>query len=92
MTNVKQGDLAYIVGLQGDYAANNGHVVKVLRPAKSGRRGLRWWIEPQVKLRGSVGGVRNFTMVPGQISDCYLRPISGVPVDDEVTTEQGVPV
>lgn len=85
--NCKPGDLAIVVRADGAPAAI-GRVVEVLRLAPD-VDGLPAWV---VQFRG-VGVVRNkesgaLTLgVDADCPDAWLRPISGVPVQDEQRDE-----
>lgn len=78
--NVKKGDLAYVVG--SCIEEQNGMVVQV---ECMGINGPGWW---EVTFNGIVvtraGKIANGI---AQIHDDYLRPISGVPVTDDVGDE-----
>lgn len=82
--NCKPGDLAYIVG---GYPENIGAIVTVSAPEfdKSAELNRRIWI---VTFRGELRAKRTHVAKErGCIPDSYLRPISGVPVTDDVTDE-----
>jgi hypothetical protein len=78
--NCKPGDLAYTVG--SPLHEQNGMVVQVEYVSP---RGAPWWV---VSFRGAVV-TREGRTVHGraQVRDENLRPISGVPVADDVTDE-----
>ncbi len=78
--NCKPGDLAYVTG--SGLPEQNGMVVKV---EEVGRNGPSWWV---VSFRGVVQ-TRNGGLAVGraQVPDANLRPISGVPVTDDVDIE-----
>lgn len=89
--NCKPGDLAYIVGCV--FPENNGRVVEVLSafgPSKDGD--FCWLFHSSAKLHGTceVTGQRIFVQ-DGIVLDSILRPISGVPVDDETPIETNIP-
>jgi hypothetical protein len=78
--NCKPGDLAYIV--RSARPETVGVVVEVLEPIT--HRGTPMWrvraVRPVKKMNGDFG-------YEGDIEDDRLRPISGVPVNDEVTDD-----
>lgn len=83
--NCKPGDLAVLI--QG---TNAGHICEVLSPwgTKNGR--FVWNVRMVVTLPRFIGGDRSRPDSPGregQCCDVNLRPISGVPVTDDVTDE-----
>jgi hypothetical protein len=88
--NVKKGDLAFIV--EGP-EENIGKVVEV----KSGYgyfedEGYCWNIVCRSKVfaTGSIDG-KEYSVHEGFIPDRALRPISGIPLDDETPIETNVP-
>jgi hypothetical protein len=90
--NCKPGDLAYIVNTVEP--RNVGKVVEVLEYAGvnpyfddwiwCGGQGPSWFVRCESGLIGSVDGISRKVAV---CADSRLRPISGVPVHDEVTEE-----
>lgn len=82
--NCKPGDLAYVVG--SSIEEQNGMIVTVERV---GRNGMPWWV---VSFRGFVitrqGHLANGS---AQVPDEYLRPINGVPLDEEISEDMKVP-
>ncbi|BEH18874.1 hypothetical protein [Burkholderia pseudomallei] len=78
--NCKPGDLAYVTG--SGIPEQNGMVVKV---EEAGANGPSWWV---VSFRGAVQ-TRTGRVAFGraQVLDANLRPISGVPVSDDVYNE-----
>lgn len=89
--NCKPGDLAYIVC--DDFPENVGRVVEILRPATlDGTESPGFWWE--VRAIGApmptlYHGEAEFAGYVNEMEslDADLRPISGVPVDDEVCNE-----
>ena len=88
----KAGDLAFIVG--GKNSSNLGRVVECLYMdiPWSTKEGEPMW---RCRIRGSFPGV-NFlgehviSADEGVAADRHLRPINGIPVEDEVTREQEI--
>lgn len=83
MTRVKQGDLAYLVGSMPEA----GRVVEILR---------LWRGEENPNVPGPYWEIKSITPMLDQykrmvtellMPDWCLRPISGVPVHDQVTDE-----
>lgn len=97
--NCKPGDLAYVVGAV-QTPEMIGHVVSVLRLVErhetpNGLRICNWhpsmWLVEGISLipLRSTKGV--FSLVKYRVvSDSNLRPISGVPLADDVTNEEKV--
>lgn len=99
MSNVKVGDLAMIV----NGGNNSGKIGKVLRPVFSGEiwvgpRGERmitsgvelgWWVDfPNgVNVYTAGGGL----MKVAPVQDRFLRPVSGLPMEDDTTTDDKIP-
>ncbi|MBB5547514.1 hypothetical protein [Paraburkholderia fungorum] len=87
--NCKPGDLAVLMGLSGEWSANNGHIVEVLHLAY----GDTWSVKCIAHVKGFMASLGIFLpAVPGEVCECrdkWLRPISGVPVNDEVKDEVG---
>ncbi|MCM2493294.1 hypothetical protein ACVCIH_17740 [Burkholderia glumae] len=81
--NCKPGDLAYIVG---GFPENFGAVVEVMgsEPDRSVKHGFVVW---EVKFSGQLRGRCRTAKGLGAIPDRYLRPISGVPLTDDMTDE-----
>ncbi|MCA8045498.1 hypothetical protein [Burkholderia arboris] len=78
--NCKPGDFAYTVG--APLPEQNGLIVKV---ESVGSNGIPWW---EVSFRGAVKtGCGGIAFGRAQVPDRYLRPISGVPVTDDVEDE-----
>jgi len=85
--NCKPGDLAYITH-QSAAAPNLGRIVEVIE-ARPARNGWALWLVTSV---APMNGIDPETGKPattqrGVIPDAWLRPISGVPVTDDVTDE-----
>jgi len=81
--NCKPGDLAYLA--VSESAANMGAVLEVLRlnPTASGVFGCPTWdVRACRPLENAV-----VMDIEGNCEDYRLRPISGVPVEDEVTDD-----
>lgn len=89
--NCKPGDLAYI--RDDEFPENNGRIVEVIAPVRlEGFEGPGfWWLVRSVgvPLAFSQHGEEGFAGYDVEVHcrDCDLRPISGVPVHDEVTDE-----
>lgn len=85
--NCKPGDLAYIV--RDPYPENVGRVVRVIGPnAHAG--GPEWDCESCGAPLRVLDPARPWAFAIDARFDCYdadLRPISGVPVEDEVCDE-----
>lgn len=95
--NCKSGDLAYISGMFGKWAVNNGHIVKVLARAEAHPKfGPAWRCEASCGLLARHRGTGETRIHPnggvGRISDCFLRPIGnpgdGIPVEDVLTLKE----
>jgi hypothetical protein len=85
--NCKPGDLAIIV--RNPYPENVGKVIEVLSPfGEWGAEGFCWIFRSVSPLVGndSLTGAR-MRGSEGFIADRVLRPISGVPVDEEQRDE-----
>jgi hypothetical protein len=94
-TRCKVGDAAFII--RASVAANIGRVVEIVRrditiaPLDENPGEVRW----ECKIFGDCVGQDRTTGQPIRIKagdvistpDSWLRPISGVPVDDEVTED-----
>jgi hypothetical protein len=81
--NCKVGDLAYIVVTESE--VNRGAVVEVisLNPIATDLFGCPTW-----NVRSCRPLVNTIDVsIEGNCEDCRLRPISGVPLKDEVTDE-----
>jgi hypothetical protein len=79
-TRCKVGDLAYVVG--SSRPEQNGMIVEVVR---EGQNGHPWWM---VKFRGFVVTMRgNIVFGAAQVLDEYLRPLDGLPVDEDTREE-----
>lgn len=80
--NCKPGDLAVTVGMLD---GNNGMIVEVIEGTDCGKG---WVCKAMRKVKGDAD-TNKPRMIPAGapliIADVNLRPISGVPVDDEVT-------
>jgi hypothetical protein len=86
--NCKPPDLAYIVYTNG-LPENIGRVVEVIEPYGEFRDlGFCWYVRSATPMAGlnPYTGER-LQVTDGFVPDSWLRPISGVPVDDEVTDE-----
>jgi hypothetical protein len=83
--NVKPGDLAYMI--EGPHA---GRVFEVIDAWGNYRGNHVWNVKTREELKKWSGGASSEPLPPskyGQAYDHWLRPISGVPVDDEVTED-----
>lgn len=80
----KPGDLAYIVS--SDDPASIGAIVQVVRacPLWTGVTGVQHWWVCGTRPLSTIGGD---LVAEGAIEDFRLRPISGVPVDEEENAE-----
>lgn len=86
--NCKPGDLAYIV--RDPYPENVGRVVRVIGPAERPEDGPEWDCESCGAPLRVLDPARPWVLAVDVRFDCYdadLRPISGVPVHDEVCDE-----
>lgn len=87
--NVKQGDLAYIVP---PATQNVGRIVEVMR-FRGIENGYAVWV---VRAKGEpLAGLSRSTGQPGSAAEvgCFdiaLRPISGVPLNDDIETEKPI--
>lgn len=79
--NCKPGDLAVTTGMVDPQ--NNDVIVEVESLARNGRHGVVW----NIKHRTPMLTIRGGWACDGEINDCNLRPISGVPVHDEQHAE-----
>lgn len=90
--NCKPGDLAY-VARDEQFPENVGRIVEVIRPAVlDGTEAPGFWWEVRALSRPhavSYHGEEGFAMyaMDFEMLDSDLRPISGVPVEDEVCDE-----
>ena len=88
--NCKPGDLAYIVGLPNTHCGrNNGRVVEVLRLYDN----TAWWVRAIGPMYGIESGAER-PVKPGEAGICadeHLRPISGIPLSNDTTTEETKP-
>jgi hypothetical protein len=85
--NCKPGDLAFIVDSQ--FPENLGRVVEVISAYGDFRdEGFCWNViaKTAMKGEGEIDG-RIMYLREGFIPDVCLRPISGAPVNDEVTDD-----
>ncbi|WP_104012204.1 hypothetical protein [Burkholderia anthinoferrum] len=84
--NCKPGDLAYMTA--SDFPENVGHVVKVTNDGFEGDGGWVWVIESTVPLKGWISGTQQVSTsrTLGAL-DAELRPISGVPMTDDIEDE-----
>jgi hypothetical protein len=88
--NVKAGDLAILI----KSAANNeGKVCKVIRFVgnyifKEGDSCNDTWI---VEFPRPVAAMDGSVYLDGYISDAWLRPISGLPIEEDTNIEDRVP-
>ncbi|HVI88285.1 MAG TPA: hypothetical protein VM659_08285 [Dongiaceae bacterium] len=88
--NCKPGDLAIVV--KACIVENIGKIVEVIGPSDDHPvLGFRWSIRPQSPMR-SVDGIDLTTQVGPSLgnlacADDWLRPVSGLPITDEVTDD-----
>jgi hypothetical protein len=86
--NVKPGDLAIIV--QCDIKEAIGVVVEVLSPAGCNAPGVfEWFVRPSRPLRcfDVFGLPTKGTLTEMGCPDAWLRPVSGLPIDEETRDE-----
>ncbi|MFM0243809.1 hypothetical protein [Paraburkholderia sediminicola] len=83
--NCKPGDLAITVHM--NESANNGVIVEVESLSFMSSFGPVWNVVHRTPMFVDVGPGRGRWVTSGEIHDVNLMPISGVPVDDEVTEE-----
>lgn len=94
MTNVKPGDLAIVVGAYL-CTENIGRIVEVVRVAVPGVdvastcSEIAWVVRSSYPLGRAHQGrkVRMRPALEAPCADCNLRPVSGLPVGDEVKDE-----
>lgn len=82
--NVKKGDLAIIVGCHQTVKENIGRIVEVIEFAgdRGESRNSDWWF---VRMVGGPGVCANGNISQeGYCRDISLRPVSGIPDEDEV--------
>lgn len=85
-TRCKPGDMAYIVG--SDFPENIGRVVEVTSEGFPCPEGYAWVVRSSVPLKGWIDGPQS-TGCGFEVwsLDDELRPISGVPIQDELTED-----
>lgn len=88
--NCKPGDLAIII--RAILSENIGRIVLVLRSSDiHPKLGFRWHIKPQSPMRTVVARDLMTTQPPSldlvAMPDAWLKPVSGLPLDDEVTNQ-----
>ncbi len=86
--NVRAGDLAYIVGGLKNPSPNLGRIVEVIsRHPMDDEFGPAWICTAKSPLEtlGAAGEIRY--AVKFICADAWLRPIGGVPVDEETRDE-----
>lgn len=88
--NCKPGDLAILI--HASLEENIGKIVKVLSSARGNADGMPWWhisCESMEFGTGVVDGMRlpinRFNSL--ECPDAWLRPISGIPMTEDVTDE-----
>jgi hypothetical protein len=81
--NCKPGDLAVTTGMA--LAANNDVTVEVVSFSFANAWGTVWNVKHRTAMFAD-GGSGTWER-EGLMYDCNLRPISGVPVTDEITEE-----
>ncbi|WP_063890988.1 hypothetical protein [Burkholderia ubonensis] len=79
--NCKPGDLAVTTGMV--MPENNDVIVEVQSLGGFDAWGAYWNVKHRLPMRS----MRGTWCTKGQIHDCNLRPISGVPVTDDVSDE-----
>lgn len=95
MTRCKVGDLVYLVqALLPENIGKTGQIISADdHPLSDYSHGPRWILRPSALTRsvqydGAIVTGAPFTSSP----DAWLRPISGVPVDDETPTVIETPI
>lgn len=82
--NVKPGDLAYLI--RAEIPKNIGAVVEVLRLCTEYdcyANDPAWWVRSPAPMMHTNGSFQ----FDGTAPDRNLRPISGVPVDEDITED-----
>ena len=92
--NCKPGDLAVMTHVKdAAMAPNVGQIVEVIRFSHDDREfGPRWWV--RVIGLGRIcdmGTIRTEVRPEGTFPDRYLRPITGLPLDEDVSEDLKVP-
>jgi hypothetical protein len=87
--NCKPGDLAVTVGMFEP--TNNGVIVEVLGLVGVDHAGTIWHIKHRTPMLVDCGPYAGRRVTHGDIHDSNLRPISGVPVNDELPVETNIP-
>ncbi len=89
--NCKPGDLAIII--QSEISENIGRIVHVGGPYGYAFDGVfRWVITAEgAPMRGCVANGQFVDANTGFIEDYMLRPVSGLPINDETPIEINVP-
>lgn len=80
-TRCKVGDLAYLI--YSEAPESIGAVVEILRPMPL-RRGLPNW---RVRSLKPLRTIRGRYLMEGNVLDQNLRPITGLPIDEETREE-----
>ncbi|WP_334021389.1 hypothetical protein [Burkholderia orbicola] len=84
--NCKPGDLAYLTA--SDFPENVGRVVEVTNDGYACGGGWIWVVMSTVPLKGWIPDTGQVSVSRElAVPDHDLRPISGVPVSDDVDTE-----
>lgn len=83
--NCKPGDLAVTTGMF--VPENNDRIVEVLSLDYVGRHGAVWNVRHRTPMLVDCGARAGRLVTEGQIHDANLRPISGVPVTDDIENE-----
>lgn len=84
--NCKPGDLAYMTA--SDFPENVGRVVEVTNDGYACDGGWVWNVVSVVPLKGWIPGTERVSVsCTLEAFDDELRPISGVPVTDDVSDE-----
>ncbi|MEX3914854.1 hypothetical protein AB4Y43_01220 [Paraburkholderia sp. BR10872] len=80
--NVKAGDLAIVI-----HSENGDGIGMVLKVVSAWGRypeyGFLWNVETPREVRTWSGRMTRFPQIP----DAWLKPVSGLPIEDEVTDE-----
>ncbi len=86
--NCKSGDLAVTTGMFEPM--NNDVIVEVLECLGFDLTGAIWHVKHRAPMLIDVGPNKGRLVTHGEIHDSNLRPISGVPLDDETPIETDV--
>jgi hypothetical protein len=82
--NCKPGDLAILI--HANLPENLGAIVEVIRPCEIFGPGY-WVCSSTTPRRGVIGNRVISAKAENSAHDSWLRPVSGLPIDDEVTED-----